>query len=84
MSPSSVEQEQEKVVRDSFTLPSSDYELIALLKQRCLGSAVNASKSEIIRAGLHALRNMEDKDLLAIVEGLEKVKTGRPSTKKKR
>lgn len=75
--------EKEKVIRDSFTLPVEDYELIAQIKQRCLKVAVNATKSEIIRAGLHALDSMEDKELLAVVESLEKVKTGRPATQNK-
>ncbi|MCY7285856.1 MAG: hypothetical protein LH679_20980 [Cyanobacteria bacterium CAN_BIN43] len=76
-----IEDEKPKVIRDSFTLPSSDYDLIATLKQRCLESAINVTKSEIIRAGLHALNTMPDSDLAQVVEGLEKVKTGRPTNK---
>jgi hypothetical protein len=70
-----------KVIRDSFTLPSGDYELIATLQQRCLHSAVNANKSEIIRAGLQILNRMSDEELVEAINSLEKVKTGRPSTK---
>lgn len=72
---------KERVIRDSFTLPSRDYELIAAIRQRCLGSAVNVTKSEVIRAGLHALIEMPEEDLLRLVGTLEKVKTGRPTEK---
>ena len=70
---------KERVVRDSFTLPYEDYELIAELRQRCLNSAVNVTKSEVIRAGLHALMNLPDENLLQMMASLTKVKTGRPA-----
>jgi hypothetical protein len=72
---------KERVIRDSFTLPSGDYDLVAAVRQRCLGSAVNVTKSEVIRAGLHALMEMPEEDLLRLVGSLEKVKTGRPTEK---
>ncbi|PLZ85923.1 hypothetical protein CEN44_21145 [Fischerella muscicola CCMEE 5323] len=71
----------QKVIRDSFTLPSTDYELIAAIRQRCLKSAVNATKSEVIRAGLHILQSLSDEELVQAIESLEKVKTGRPAGK---
>lgn len=74
-------QKKAKVIRDSFTLPSLDYELIATIRQRCLKSAVNATKSEVIRAGLHILQSLPDEDLVRAIESLEKVKTGRPTGK---
>lgn len=72
---------KERVIRDSFTLPSRDYELITAVRQRCLNSAVNVNKSEVIRAGLHALMEMREEDLLDLVNNLEKIKTGRPTEK---
>ncbi len=69
----------DRVIRDSFTLPSIDYQLIAALRTRCLNSAISATKSEVIRAGLHALERMQDEELLKVIENLPKVKTGRPS-----
>lgn len=80
-SPSS-EVKKERVIRDSFTLPSDDYELIAALKKRYLQLAVNVTKSEVIRAGLHALQQRSDNELLELIDSLAKVKTGRPSTSK--
>lgn len=70
-----------RVVRDSFTLPTEDYELIAGLRQRCLDLAVGVTKSEVIRAGLHALNKMPDHELMDVLAGLTKVKTGRPAGK---
>ncbi len=74
---------KERVIRDSFTLPSGDYDLIAVIRQRCLSSAINATKSEVIRAGLHALMEMTEEELVRLVSSLEKVKTGRPTEKNK-
>lgn len=73
--------QKEKVIRDSFTLPSGDYELIVPIRQRCLKSAVNATKSEVIRAGLHILQSLSDEELVQAISSLEKVKTGRSSGK---
>ncbi len=72
---------KERVIRDSFTLPSGDYELIAAVRQRCLNSAININKSEVIRVGLHALMEMPEKVLVELVNNLEKVKPGRPTEK---
>lgn len=72
-----------RVVRDSFSLPADDYDLISTVKTRCLGLSASVTKSEVIRAGLHALQQLSDPDLLLVVEGLEKVKTGRPTKKGK-
>jgi hypothetical protein len=68
----------ERVVRDSFTMPTEDYSLIATIRQRCLKRGVSTTKSEVLRAGLAALNAMTDKELVEIIERLPKVKTGRP------
>lgn len=72
------QKKQKRVVRDSFTLPGDDYELITTIRERCLDSRVTINKSEVIRAGLHALNEMSETELLATVESLTKIKTGRP------
>lgn len=71
-----------KVIRDSFTIPGDEYELISLIKKRCMRAGVGANKSEILRAGLAALNAMTDKQIAGIFEGLNRVKTGRPAGKK--
>lgn len=70
---------KEKVVRDSFTMPKSDYEKIAALKQKCLDAGVSVKKSEILRAGLLLLESTTPKRLLAAISAVETVKTGRPA-----
>jgi hypothetical protein len=68
-----------RVIRDSFTMPEDDYGLIAEIKKRCLKAGLVVNKSEAIRAGLNALNSMSDKELLSVIEGLTKIKPGRPS-----
>ena len=70
---------KDKVVRDSFTMPKTDYQRIALLKRKCLEAGVAVRKSEILRAGLQLLEAAPQKRLLAAIEALETVKTGRPA-----
>ncbi len=67
-----------KLIRDSFTMPSFDYDLIAALKLKALGSKTVLKKSELLRAGLHALAKLDTKQLVALVATLAIVKTGRP------
>ena len=68
----------EKVTRDSFTMPSTDYEKIGQLRAKCLKVGLSVTKSEIIRAGLHALESLPTEHLREVIASLEKVKTGRP------
>ncbi len=71
-------QKKEKVVRDSFTMPKSDYAKIAELKQRCLAAGVQVKKGELLRAGLQLLAAASAEQLTAAVAAVEAVKTGRP------
>lgn len=72
----------ERVIRDSFTMPATDYGLIAEIKSRCLKKGIAANKSEIVRAGLAALDGMSDTTLIELVKKVPKVKTGRPPAEK--
>lgn len=67
-----------KIVRDSFTMPQYDYEKIAELKQACLKAGAHVKKSELLRAGLHALCKLSAAQLKRAVSQLEHIKTGRP------
>ena len=71
-----------KVIRDSFTIPGDEYELISRIKKRCMKTGVSANKSEVLRAGLAALDAMPDRELAKLFQSLTKVKTGRPAAKK--
>jgi hypothetical protein len=68
-----------KLVRDSFTFPEGDYDLIAALKQRALAAGREVKKSEVLRAGLVALAAMKDASLLKALDSVERIKTGRPA-----
>jgi hypothetical protein len=65
-------------VRDSFTMPQSDFALIDLLKVRALGFRRPTKKSELLRAGLQALAAMPAAELKAALGRLTPLKTGRP------
>jgi len=67
-----------KPVRDSFTMPEADFALIYTLKARTLAAQRETKKSELLRAGLHALADMDSKALLAALQQLEPVQVGRP------
>ncbi len=67
-----------KVVRDSFTMPQSDYALIAELKEKALNGGMHIKKSELLRAGLRLLAKSSAAQLKRAVAELEKIKTGRP------
>ena len=63
-------------VRDTFSFPQPDHELLSELQGRCLADGFIASKSELVRAGLHALARMRPQALREALEGLEKRKPG--------
>lgn len=67
-----------RLVRDSFTMPDSDFALIATLKTRALSANREAKKSELLRAGLHALMALDSDTLLGALGRLQPLKVGRP------
>jgi hypothetical protein len=70
---------KDKLVRDSFTMPESEYALISQLKKRCLAKGVAAKKSEILRAAIASLAAASDAIVLKAVKQLNVIKTGRPA-----
>jgi hypothetical protein len=67
-----------KLVRDSFTIPKSEYAVLEGLKLRAAKLARPIKKSELLRAGIAALSAMSDKAFLAALNGVPSLKTGRP------
>lgn len=67
-----------KLVRDSFTIPKDEYAVLADLKLRAGRLLQPAKKSEILRAGINALRGMTDKAFAAAMAAVPSLKTGRP------
>jgi len=69
----------DKLVRDSFTIPRSEYTLLQDLKLRAARLGQPAKKSEVLRAGIQALQGLDDATLLAVLASVPVIKTGRPS-----
>ena len=67
-----------RLVRDSFTMPESDFALIAALKARTLAAKRETKKSELLRAGLHALAALDSATLIDALGRLQPLKVGRP------
>lgn len=76
--PEKAPKQRSKPVRDSFTMPEADFALIATLKARALSAGRETKKSELLRAGLHALAALQTSALAAALSALEPVKVGRP------
>lgn len=69
---------KKKVVRDSFTMPQNEYAKIAAIKAICLKAKMHVKKSEVLRAGLKMLAELNTAKLKQALASLEKIKTGRP------
>ena len=67
-----------KLIRDSFTMPREDWDLIQALKERALGFKRPTKKSELLRAGLQVLVGLSDAKLQLALERLTPLKAGRP------
>lgn len=67
-----------KLVRDSFTIPKSEYLVLEGLKTRAANLTRPVKKSELLRAGVSVLNAMTDKAFLAALNGVPSLKTGRP------
>jgi hypothetical protein len=68
-----------KLVRDSFTCPKDEYAVIDALKVRAAQQGHVVKKSELLRAGLKLLAGLEGEQLLAALQAIPSIKTGRPA-----
>ncbi|WP_395703216.1 hypothetical protein [Aquabacterium sp.] len=71
-----------KLVRDSFTIPRSEYQVLDALKQRLVQLTRPAKKSELLRAGIKLLAALPDEALIAALAAVPSIKTGRPGKSK--
>ncbi len=78
-----VRPKKDKLIRDSFTMPESEYSLIAAVKRRCLAKGVAVKKSEVLRAAVIGFAALSDAELTAALKTLVIIKTGRPPQVKK-
>lgn len=76
--PPKVAKPKARLVRDSFTMPQADFALVATLKARALDFKRPTKKSELLRAGLHALAQLDNAGLQRALGALTPLKPGRP------
>ena len=69
-----------KLVRDSFTIPKAEYDLLAALKTKAVTLKQPAKKSELLRAGVKLLAGLSDADFLSALQAVPALKTGRPKS----
>ena len=67
-----------RLVRDSYTIPKSEYAVLEALKLRAAILTRPTKKSELLRAGIVALDAMTDKAFLVALRRLPSLKAGRP------
>lgn len=72
---------KQKMERDSFTMPKSEYAQLYVLKDRLAKLGSPAKKSELLRAGIMQLNAMTDTALKLALSKVPTIKTGRPKKK---
>ena len=67
-----------KLVRDSFTMPEAEYEVLGQVKKACLKAGFEIKKSELLRIGVALISQIDLATLQNVLAGLPQLKTGRP------
>jgi hypothetical protein len=71
-----------KLIRDSFTMPETEYEVLGEVKKVCLKAGFEIKKSELLRIGVSLIRTIEPAGLKEILDALPLLKAGRPKKEK--
>lgn len=74
-----VKEKKPKLVRDSFTFPKAEYEVLEAMKQRAAKLKVMVKKTELLRAGIKSLAALGDAAFLSAIAAVPSLKTGRPA-----
>lgn len=72
----SIKKPLEQVIRDTFSMPKRDGDLISEVRLRCMRAGIDTTRSEIVRAGIRHLATLPAEELCKLVEGIEKLKPG--------
>lgn len=67
-----------KIVRDSFTMPENEYQVLRDMKKACLKAGVDVKKSELLRIGVALIKSMDPAAVKSAVARLAPLKAGRP------
>lgn len=78
---STAKSKDEKVERDSFSMPASEHKRIKALREALGKHGVLASKSEVLRAGLALLATRDTAELATLIGALPKVAKGKRGKK---
>jgi len=70
------------LVRDSFTIPGDELQLLADAKKKCLKAGIDIKKSELIRIGISLVYGLGLSRLKKEKKVLQPIKTGRPKKSK--
>jgi hypothetical protein len=70
-----------KLVRDSFTLPQADHDLIKQCKKTALAAGRETKKSEVLRAAIQSFAALSAAQQLAAYGKLQAIAVGRPKSK---
>ncbi len=76
--PAAPDKRRRKLVRDSFTMPREDFDVVLALKERAQQLGRPARKSEVLRAGVRSLATSDDATFRAALDALVVLKKGRP------
>lgn len=77
--PKALKPKKVKLVRDSFTIPKSEYLMLDELKLRATELKHPVKKGELLRAGIKALAAMTATQFHSALQAVPALKTGRPS-----
>ena len=66
------------LVRDSFTMPQSEYQVLSLVKKACLQAGIEIKKSELLRIAVVQLAGLSVAKIATLQQGLNKIQAGRP------
>ena len=72
--------ENEKVVRDTFSMPAAEHALLKSLRSKAARQGHIYTKSELVRAGLLLLSSAPIHSLLKALAEVSRVKPGRKPT----
>lgn len=67
-----------KQVRDSFTMPEIEYDVISQVKKACLKAGFEIKKSDLLRIGILQIKSLEVPKLKSLLAALTPLKVGRP------
>lgn len=71
-----------KLVRDSFTMPDVEYQVLADMKKAALKAGFEIKKSELLRIGVALIQKTDIEKLRTMLTTLSPLKAGRPKNEK--